>query len=659
MVTPAYSNAGLTCTGNPISFTITVNPLPTPTITGAATNCLNLSGTYSTEDTQFNYLWNVVSGGIITAGQTTKQIDVLWNAIGTHNITVNYIDPHGCTAVSPTLKQVTINSLPTPSITGAAFVCAGETKTYQTQALAQSYSWGLPSSGITVISGGGVLDDQVTIRWDVANVYNISVNYIISTGCTAVTPSNFSVTVNAPPTPQITGITPVCALAAQNYSVTPIVSGHLYSWTVAGGTIQSGQNANTVRVFWENSTSGSLDLTETINYSGISCSAPATTYPIVLDPWPSAAGSIAGPNSVCKTSTINYTVPSILNATSYQWVYTGTGVNIANNGTSTISVTFTSTATNGSLTVKGVNNCGDGPVSQPMDIAVHNLPEVSFISCNDVVTTPGAKKITLRGGTPFLSGQGVYSGNRVSYNAISGFYEFDPFGASSGAYPVTYTFTNTFGCTDAKIVNITVSNYSFTCNGDFTDVRDGKKYKTASMFGHCWMAQNLNYGIALVNTPVPPQSDNCLAEKYCSPADVSCSTNGGLYQWDELMDYAVAPGAKGLCPPEWHIPTEVEWQQLIDNLVMGITAPDANATVAPELTDPFLLNGFNALLGGFKYLDNTWTFHTGSNKATMYWTSAVSGTDRALARGLNVFTPSISKYTSSRANAFSVRCVKD
>ena len=660
VVTPTYTNAGGTCSGTPISFTITVNPLPIPTISGPGANCLNLSSTYTTEDLQFNYLWNVVSGGIITSGQFTKQIDVLWNTLGTHTITVNYIDQHGCTSVLPTSKQVVINSIPIPTLTGDAIVCAGQTKTYQTQTGAQSYSWGLPSSGITIVSGGSLHDDQVTIKWDVANVYNISVNYIISTGCTAQNPTNISVTVNAQPTPQITGPTPVCGLTMQSYSLTPIVSGHLYTWSVTGGTIQSGQNASVVQVFWGNSISGSLDLNETINYSGISCSASAVTYPIVLNPWPDAAGNIIGQNSVCKTSTITYSIPSILNAVSYQWLYTGTGITIVNNGNSTISITFSSTATNGTLSVRGVNNCGDGTVSPPLNIAVHNLPEVSFIPCFDLITTSGAKKIILRGGTPYLSGQGVYSGNRVSLNASSGVYEFDPFGATPGNYSITYTFTNTFGCLAAVAnVSISVQNNPFSCGGDMTDVRDGKKYKTAPLAGHCWMTQNLNYGTGLVSAPVPPQSDNCVAEKYCTPTDVSCSAYGGLYQWDELMGYAIAPGAKGLCPPEWHVPSETEWQHLIDNLVIGITAPDANATVAPDLTDPFIFNGFHGLLGGLNYLDNSWAFYTGANTATMYWTSTIDGTDHAVARGLNVFTPSISKYISSRANAFSVRCVKD
>ncbi|MEI7663495.1 MAG: FISUMP domain-containing protein, partial [Bacteroidota bacterium] len=658
-VTPSFTNAGVVCTGLASTFTITVNPLPVPSISGPAAVCLNLPATYSTEDFQFSYLWNVVSGGVISSGQSTRQVDVLWNTIGTHTITVNYTDQHGCTAVLPTSRQIVVNSLPSPTITGATTVCAGDTKTYQTQAGAQSYSWTLPASGIVIVSGGQANDDQVTIKWNVAGVYNISVNYIIGTGCTAPAPTNYGVTVNALPAPQITGSSPVCALSTHNYVLTPVVGGHLYSWTVSGGTIIAGQSASTVQVSWGGPPAGSLNLTETIGYPGISCSAPAATFPVVLNPWPDAAGSITGQNSVCKTSTYTYAVPSIANATSYQWLYGGSGVTITNNGNSTISVTFSATATSGALTVKGVNDCGNGLVSPPLNIAVHNLPEVTFVPCFDIFTTSFAKKIILRGGTPYLAGQGVYAGNRVSLNPLTGFYEFDPSGASAGSYFITYTFTNTFGClASAPSVTITVQNNPFSCGGNVTDVRDGKIYKTAYLSGRCWMTENLAYGTSLVS-PGTPQTDNCIPEKYCAPTDAACSKYGGMYQWDEVMDYAVDPGSKGICPPEWHVPTEVEWQSLIDNLVTGIGFPASNAIAGSTLKDLLITDGFHGITPGFNYNDNYWAFTSGTLTGTLFWTSSVNGASQAISRGLNIFNPSIAHYAGSRGNALSLRCIKD
>jgi uncharacterized protein (TIGR02145 family) len=171
------------------------------------------------------------------------------------------------------------------------------------------------------------------------------------------------------------------------------------------------------------------------------------------------------------------------------------------------------------------------------------------------------------------------------------------------------------------------------------------------------MLDNLTYGNSL--TPVTQdQTDNCTPEKYCLTTDPSCTTYGGLYQWDELMQYQVpAPGqyVQGLCPPEWHVPTQAEWQLLID----GQTNP-GNGIAGADLKDTVPVNGFRGLLDGIYYQNNYWAFISGSSlTATMFWTSTNSGTTKAVARGLNLYNESVSRYISLKSNAFPLRCVKD
>ena len=56
---------------------------------------------------------------------------------------------------------------------------------------------------------------------------------------------------------------------------------------------------------------------------------------------------------------------------------------------------------------------------------------------------------------------------------------------------------------------------------------------------------------------------NGIIEKYCySNIAANCSTYGGLYQWDEAMQYSTTPGAQGICPAGWHLPTYAEWTTL-------------------------------------------------------------------------------------------------
>lgn len=71
------------------------------------------------------------------------------------------------------------------------------------------------------------------------------------------------------------------------------------------------------------------------------------------------------------------------------------------------------------------------------------------------------------------------------------------------------------------------------------------------------MASNLDFGAQLPS--IQFARDNCIAEKYCFGDNPSiCNARGGLYSWDEMMQYEDSEGTQGFCPPEWHIPAEAE-----------------------------------------------------------------------------------------------------
>jgi len=121
------------------------------------------------------------------------------------------------------------------------------------------------------------------------------------------------------------------------------------------------------------------------------------------------------------------------------------------------------------------------------------------------------------------------------------------------------------------------------------------------------------------------------------------------------MQYGSTPGwFKGVCPPGWHVPTSLEWQDLID-AVTGTIPGDGIA--GSNLKDPNPALGFRALLNGINYLNSNWAFTSGV-VATMFWTSTLNN-GKPISRGLNTLNPSVSVYEGSRADAFPVRCVKD
>ncbi|MDP1622597.1 MAG: FISUMP domain-containing protein [Bacteroidales bacterium] len=660
-VTPTFTNQSVSCVGTAKSFTITVNPLPVPQITGAPSVCSGTTGLiYFTEAGMTNYQWTISAGGSFVPGPGINEITVAWNVIGPQTLTVNYFDANGCTANVASSYTVNVQDLPTPTLTGETHVCVGDIETYNTDASATSYVWGIPAAGGT-FTGGGSSDNQFTMTWLNPGTYIITVNYTVgSTGCTAVTPTTLTVTVNPNPSPVITGpLTPICGFSTQVYSAG--TTGNVYQWTITGGTAQLPLGQNTVSVLWANTPPVFVDLTETIVYTGVSCTATAMTFPVSFKPWPITPGAITGPISVCKTSTQSYSVPAILNATSYKWAYTGTGVSIVGNGTPAISITFSTTATNGTLTVTGNNECGDGPVSAPLSIIVHPLPVVSYSFCNDLVTTKNAKPFILKGGSPY-GATGTYHLNNPAAPALPGNI-FNPGDAAVflGSNTIYYTYTTVNNCKASSIpqtITVLTSNVSYPCGVSLlTDPRDNNTYRTIMINAKCWMAENLRYGTTVTfpsqNQP-QPQTDNCINEKYCLTTDnAGCTVYGGLYQWDELIQYALTQAPyQGACPPGWHIPTINEWQNLID-AVANMNPGDATAGGYLKAA-----GGFNSLRKGIYYLNNLWAFDAGSPGATMFWTSTLSG-NKPIARGLNTINSSVSIYESAKTNAFPVRCVKD
>lgn len=117
-----------------------------------------------------------------------------------------------------------------------------------------------------------------------------------------------------------------------------------------------------------------------------------------------------------------------------------------------------------------------------------------------------------------------------------------------------------------KPINLIISSIAlvgvtslFTACGDggtFTDSRDGQTYKTVKIGDQIWMAENLKYKSA----------------GYTCPNDdpENCSSWGNLYNIDEL--------AEDPCPNGWHIPTTLEFVELLNYIKKN--HPDIGVGVA-------------------------------------------------------------------------------
>jgi hypothetical protein len=101
-------------TSSVVTRTVTVNPLPTVSITGPATPRITSTGNvYQTQTGMSGYTWIISGGGTGTASGDIYT--AAWNTGGNQTISVNYIDTHGCTAVNPMVYSVSVKPIPVAS----------------------------------------------------------------------------------------------------------------------------------------------------------------------------------------------------------------------------------------------------------------------------------------------------------------------------------------------------------------------------------------------------------------------------------------------------------------------------------------------------------------------------------------------------------------
>jgi uncharacterized protein (TIGR02145 family) len=212
---------------------------------------------------------------------------------------------------------------------------------------------------------------------------------------------------------------------------------------------------------------------------------------------------------------------------------------------------------------------------------------------------------------------------------------------------------------------------SFTCGDRLTDARDGQVYMTVLIGSQCWMAQNLNAGTRV--DAGTPTLNNGIIEKYCYiDKEDSCRIYGGLYRWDEMMQYDTVEGVRGICPGGWHVPTNGDWCTMMmsmdtmvkcDKLVFSgkdigdllkqagtrfWSAPNTGATDA---------SGFNALAAG--RLQSSTSKYNMIKRIAFFWTSTQHNTEQALDWVLRNDHGDIFHFYPLKIDGLSVRCIKD
>ena len=203
---------------------------------------------------------------------------------------------------------------------------------------------------------------------------------------------------------------------------------------------------------------------------------------------------------------------------------------------------------------------------------------------------------------------------------------------------------------------------------------DGNHYNAVLIGNQIWMAENLKVTHYPNGDPIPLVTNNTdwanLADTntddaYCFYNNDANSNYGVLYT------YAAAIGDnwtrdntvnQGVCPDGWHLPTDAEWQELVDYLG-GSTIAGGKMKETGTLhwngpnTGATNESGFSALPGGFRNTGNGLFYEAGTYG---YWWSATEySSTHAYGRFLGYGSAEVGRNNYVKSDGFSVRCIKD
>lgn len=195
------------------------------------------------------------------------------------------------------------------------------------------------------------------------------------------------------------------------------------------------------------------------------------------------------------------------------------------------------------------------------------------------------------------------------------------------------------------------------CDGRITDERDGHEYMYKTIGTQTWLAENLAYmpsvSPSLNGSEFDPfyyvygYEGNRVDE---AKATANYKTYGVLFNWE---------AAQKACPAGWHLPSEPEWNTLVDSLWTSTggkmketgtkhwLAPNAGATNQ---------SGFKALPGGWR---NPAGKFLNLGKFAYFWSSWHGGPSSAWYRMLWNRSDNSARNILNRSYGLSIRCIRN
>ena len=249
------------------------------------------------------YVW-IVDGGVITTGQGTPSVEVLWDnpasGYGTIGLDGAFCDENVCNSIMSVKIPIISDNI---GIMGKKELCQGEFFKYSLPLWGSTnYDWTVqPSTGVTIVNGDNI--NERIITFDSNGVYTITVNY----GCDFLGCVGFTSqvdTIHVLPRLVINGEKIVCLNSSYTYS-TNEPDGILQWKILSPSGISQTSDGNTLSYqFLE---TGTYTITASSdNY----CNEAVYYVEVNAPPVAISVGMIEGKHIVCRNNSLDLTISS-------------------------------------------------------------------------------------------------------------------------------------------------------------------------------------------------------------------------------------------------------------------------------------------------------------------------------------------------------------
>jgi len=197
--------------------------------------------------------------------------------------------------------------------------------------------------------------------------------------------------------------------------------------------------------------------------------------------------------------------------------------------------------------------------------------------------------------------------------------------------------------------------------GTMSDI-EGNTYPTVKIGNQWWMAENLKVTQYRNGDAIPTGYNNSQWGSLSTGAYAvynDDSNNIGIY--GNLYNWYAVDDNRSIAPDGWHVPTDTEWQNLINHLGGNDFAGGKMKEIGTTLwqspnTGATNESGYSALPGGLRKEDGSYQLM--GNYAT-FWSSIDFSSVGAWGRILYHDNSTVYRSSSYKKKGFSIRCIRD